>query len=479
MTRRVTRPAAPDPWQRAIERATDARDVALELELLGAVVQAPAPALVTELGADTSLFSTPTTRALWSAVSVVLADGGALTIGSLRAQLEADDTWGRDVHAADLARLWDACPRLTEAVGRSHVVRLATLRDARRFAYAVGHALEDVRRDPTTLEAALAQLTDATTPPAAALPLLDDVELAQRPVPPMLVTHRLPRKALAGLIAAPGLGKTTLALDLALSVATRTPWLGALVLHQGPAVYIAAEGAGGFPARVRAWKLAHGWPLDTRAGLHVWTEPVNLLEPAEVRRLLAGTRRLAPVLVIVDTLARAMAGGDENSTADMGRLIAGADRVRRELAATVLLVHHTDKNAARERGSSALRGAADTLWQLSEVDDLLELTCTKQKDAPPFDAIRLHRVEAHGSIRIVMGTDAIPRDTLSPAQEAARAKLRECFGTKGATLAQWRDVCALPPATFYRAAKVLQDRGLVLERGGVLLAAATPDEAAA
>ena len=54
-------------------------------------------------------------------------------------------------------------------------------------------------------------------------------------------------------------------------------------------------------------------------------------------------RREEPKLIIFDTLARCMVGGDENSPLDMGRAVAAADRVRVETGAAVLLVHHPTK----------------------------------------------------------------------------------------------------------------------------------------
>lgn len=83
------------------------------------------------------------------------------------------------------------------------------------------------------------------------------------------------------------------------------------------------------------------------------------------------------VWLIVDTLSRAMAGGDENSPVDMGRVVASADRFRAETGAHFTYVHHTGKDAARgARGHSLLRAATDT-----EIETTAEsLATTKQRD---------------------------------------------------------------------------------------------------
>ena len=68
----------------------------------------------------------------------------------------------------------------------------------------------------------------------------------------------------------------------------------------------------------------------------------------------------------------------------MGLLIAAADRMRIELACAVCLIHHANASGTRERGSTALRAAVDTMLSMTAADDLLTLHCEKQKDAAPL-----------------------------------------------------------------------------------------------
>jgi hypothetical protein len=98
-----------------------------------------------------------------------------------------------------------------------------------------------------------------------------------------------------------------------------------------------------------------------------------------------------PALVVIDTLARCF-DGDENLQEDMGRFIGGVDRLRRDFNATVVVVHHTRLGADRERGSTAFRGAADTMVHCERLNDTeLEISCNKQKDAVEFLTRRLDR----------------------------------------------------------------------------------------
>ena len=81
------------------------------------------------------------------------------------------------------------------------------------------------------------------------------------------------------------------------------------------------------------------------------------------------------VWIIVDTLSRAMAGGDENSPVDIRRIVASADRFRSETGAHFTYVHHTGK-ARGARGHSLLRAATDTEIETSASS----MALTKQRD---------------------------------------------------------------------------------------------------
>lgn len=66
-------------------------------------------------------------------------------------------------------------------------------------------------------------------------------------------------------------------------------------------------------------------------------------------------------LVVVDTLATTFAGGNENSSEDMGMYISNMKWVQRYADTGVLAVHHSGKDqAAGARGHSSLRAATDT-----------------------------------------------------------------------------------------------------------------------
>lgn len=190
-------------------------------------------------------------------------------------------------------------------------------------------------------------------------------------------------------------GKTFWATDLALHVAAGLPWRGRRV-EQGGVVYAVLEGGHGFRNRVAAWRAAHD---GLEAPVHFAAVPhsMNLLQPdADVLVLIATIKAAAaamamPVkLIVIDTLSRALAGGDENSSEDMGALVKNMDKIRERTGACVLFVHHSGKDQARgARGWSGLRGAIDTEIEV-KADDGSTRTAevVKQRDLKKGDEFR-------------------------------------------------------------------------------------------
>ena len=380
---------------------------------------------------------------------------------ALAAAGELDDCRG-PVYLASLA---DGVPHSVNAGFYAQIVRdkaelrdyLVTLDSARARLAKAGRVSPDALAGLRALPA----VTRGAPPP-----LLDDAAIVNLPEPEMLLPGRLPARAMCALVGESGIGKTFGAMDLGLSIASATPWLGADIAKPGAVVYVAAEGTPA--ARIGAWKLAHGFSLDVSLGFHVWSGAVQLLNPVEVAAFIAATKPLRPVAVGFDTLARCLVGGDENSAKDMGLAVAALDRVRTELNATVIVLHHTNRAGTGERGSGALRGACDTMLTLTKADDLLQLSCTKQKDAEPFEPIDLRIVPAYpgaSSCIVRLASEVGAPEVLSDAQGKALHVLREVFGAEGATASEWEtSVPDMPRATFYRARKVLQDAGYVVEK---------------
>ena len=182
-------------------------------------------------------------------------------------------------------------------------------------------------------------------------------------------------------------GKTFFATDLALHVALGWTYRDRFEVEQGGVVYCALEGGYGIKNRVAAFKQHHN--LTAPFDFAVIPSNINLFDPnADTERLIEAIETANKFhnkvkLVVIDTLARAMAGGNENVAEDMGLLIHNADRIREATGAHVMFIHHSGKDATRgARGSSALRAATDTELEVdrNERQNRTTVTVTKQRD---------------------------------------------------------------------------------------------------
>jgi hypothetical protein len=216
--------------------------------------------------------------------------------------------------------------------------------------------------------------------------LRDVIKLPRREA---LVAGLLDCAAMSILFGASGTGKTFLALDLAFHVALGWRWYERTV-RQGTVLYIAPEGGHGLIDRLTAFQLHHQLEPD-RVPLHFVREPLDLCRDAKDADVLAGhcTAFNDLRLIIVDTLSRAMSGGNENAPDDMGRFVLHCDRLRLATGAHVLVLHHSGKDESRgSRGHSSLRAACDTEIETatSKATGLHVATVMKQRDYRTGDA---------------------------------------------------------------------------------------------
>ena len=293
--------------------------------------------------------------------------------------------------------------------------------------------------------------------------LLRDFQVAERGALPWLVKDILPIGGLAFLYGPPGVGKTFMALDLAFSVATGRPWQGHET-KQGTVVYVAAEGTQGMAQRINAWKGAHG--VDQPTQVYFLETPVQLHNEDQVQRLVTELKQqLASdtlALIVVDTMARCFVGGDENTARDAGKFLRGAKTLQTALGAAVIVVHHTTKDGETERGSSALRGAADTMVEVkSGAGTQMCVICDKQKDALAFADLRLKLKSFPPSCVVEGAGDGGLVERLTAGALHALKALSECEG--GASYTEWGKRAGARGGSFDRYRRILVELGLVEE----------------
>jgi hypothetical protein len=304
--------------------------------------------------------------------------------------------------------------------------------------------------------------TKQTPATASRFQFLDDVAIEELPPPAWRVVNHVPEGGLCVVYAPPESFKTFWSLALAFCVATGRDFFGQSVVR-GLVVYVACEGASGMPVRVGAWKHSNEW--YERAGVFFLTQPVQLLEQSAIDDFLTALSTLdeAPALIVFDTLHRCMAGGDENSARDMGVAIQAIDEIRRVTASAVVVIHHTGKSGESERGSTALRGAADSMISLKREQSRLTVDCAKMKDSPHFTPYSLELIAVQESCSLVTAKNHDAVSLLMPGDQRHRALsiLHETSMEDGLSTTAWYKASQMPERSFYSCRKFLVANGYV------------------
>lgn len=293
-------------------------------------------------------------------------------------------------------------------------------------------------------------------------PLLENLlhvrELGNLPSIEWLIKDEVPKRGLVTLFGASGVGKSFIALDMAMRLSTSVKVL-----------YVASEGEWGYQQRVAAWEKHHRME---GGNLHFLMQVVALLDPKDLRQFTDLVRMLKPDLIIIDTLAHSMLPGDENNTRDMGLFLKAAKRIQKESQCAVILVHHTGKEGRAERGSSALRGASDVMIRLSDEDQVICIECSKSKDAQKFPTryVRLLPVKLDNDLEapVVVPAEKVIQtktDPLSPKQQ----KVVDLLGMKavetGLTVLDLENVTNFSRGELYRVLSTLEKLGHVQKVG--------------
>jgi AAA domain len=253
---------------------------------------------------------------------------------------------------------------------------------------------------------------------------------------------------------APKCAKTWLGLDLALSVATGTACLGRYAVPEpGPVLVYLAEDALTM-VRQRVAGMARHRGLDL-AGveLHVITAPSLRLDREPDRtRLHEAAARLRPRLVLLDPLVR-LHGIDENHAGEVAALLAYFRSLQRQLALSVVLVHHTRKNAAGGaaagqglRGSSDIHAFGDSNLYLRRTREHLQLS-SEHRAAPASAPVYLELVASDSAathLEVVAESGDAPRrslegrvlELLASGAALTRAKLRASLAVQNERLGE-------------------------------------------
>ncbi len=205
-----------------------------------------------------------------------------------------------------------------------------------------------------------------------------------------LVHNMLGAGEMSAFYGPPGCGKGVIIEDMALHIAAGLDWHGRAVSH-GAVLYVALERKKLVERRAIAFREKHGLqdlPFAIAGGVHDFRQPETAHRIAFICRQVKKAVGQPVVLIIIDTVSRALCGGDENSPKDMGALVMTAGLLQQECPkAHVLWVHHIPHDSDRLRGHGALLGAVDTSVSVSSSGTVRTAKVVKANDSEEGESV--------------------------------------------------------------------------------------------
>lgn len=237
-----------------------------------------------------------------------------------------------------------------------------------------------------------------------------------------LIKDVLTRREVAIMAGPSQSGKTFLAGDVGMAVARGVPWFDKRV-SKGGVIYQAGEGRRGLLKRLRAYRIENDVSLDDPVPFVLLPSPIDLYASDDHTNALiveikhwAATFDVPLELVVIDTLAAATSGADENSGKDMGPVLARCSRISIECKCSVLLVHHMNAGGQKARGWTGITANVDSVIAVAKLET--------DKGQPVIDVDKRLIREWHLT-KQKDGEDGLRRRFVLPSVETGRDKYNE------------------------------------------------------
>ncbi len=308
------------------------------------------------------------------------------------------------------------------------------------------------------------------------------VELEDRPRAQEWMVDTLWAEQAVGIVGGePKCGKSLLALDLAVAVATGVPCLRHYrPTGSGTVLLFAAEDAGHrVRKRLQGIARAAATPFDELDIAVIDVPTLRLDQPGDRQRLQQTVERIEPRLLILDPLVR-LHSVDENAVAEVAPILGFLRELQRRFETAVLLVHHARKSGGSRpgqalRGSSELHAWGDSNLYLRRRDKKIVMT-VEHRDARGLNDIELELVDDGHGPAFRMGQEPEPEDARSEAPADAGQRILKAIENAECPLSQRqiRERAATRPATVTEALHKLIREGRVerVPEGGYRVAGA-------
>lgn len=204
--------------------------------------------------------------------------------------------------------------------------------------------------------------------------------------PSWRVQSVFPAQGLAAIYGPSGVGKSFLAMDLAIAIANGSSWFGRKI-KPANVLYCSLEGFHGYANRLLAWENAHNSQVPDN--LSFFGGQIDLSDDGSPEKISDISFLMDVVqensVLFIDTLNQASPFMDENRSSDMGNIISRLRRIEMAKKCLIVLVHHSGKIDERGlRGHSSLIAALDSSIEVKSIPspaDSKMWTLKKSKDS--------------------------------------------------------------------------------------------------
>lgn len=190
-------------------------------------------------------------------------------------------------------------------------------------------------------------------------------ECANAPMQPYVVKGMIAEGDIGCIFGPPGAGKSLLAPFICYQVALGESAFG-MRTKQGRVFYCAAEDATGLRQRVAALRIRQGDAPELRVVSGI--SDLFSDDSPDLDQLLEAVEFETPKLIVIDTLAMAFPGLEENDSTGMGRVVAVGRKLAEHGAAVIFVHHGTKADGSTPRGHSVFNGALDFSMQVTKDD---------------------------------------------------------------------------------------------------------------
>lgn len=258
-------------------------------------------------------------------------------------------------------------------------------------------------------------------------------ELLSKPAKQFMVESWFGRHDICMLFGDSGAGKTFVMVEVAVCAAVGVPIAGKFSVPRPLNVLLCyEEGREGMPERIRQACEQHGVTETSESFGRIFAmEEVPKLYQGEnelegVSRFIERVAKFCKSqdikidLIVLDTLADAAQGSNENDNGDASIVNGRAKRITDALDCALWYVHHAPKDGGGYRGASAYKGKCDFMLEIRGTENPRILSCFKSKDCEAFESLSF-MLKPKGKSAVVEWGDK-PPESLGRAAEADKRK---------------------------------------------------------